>query len=153
MLDREDVARWIDGLASGGDLSRRSVEVCRTLLRAALADAVEEGLIKRSPAARVGMPRDVAKPPKEKEAVVWTEAEVARFLEVIDGHRFVVALRLGVLYGLRRSEALALRWDDLDTEAGTIRVDEGLVPVNKGTVWTDTKTHRSRGRSLSTRRR
>src|SRR3979409_617903 len=39
-LDREDVARWIDGLASGGHLSWRSVQICRTVLRAALADAV-----------------------------------------------------------------------------------------------------------------
>jgi hypothetical protein len=46
-LDREDVARWIDGLASAGRLSWRSVQICRNVLRAALADAVEEGLIRR----------------------------------------------------------------------------------------------------------
>ena len=63
-LDREDVAVWLDGLAAAGDLSWRSIQICRTVLRAALADAVEEGLLRRSPAARVPMPRTVAKPPK-----------------------------------------------------------------------------------------
>jgi hypothetical protein len=43
-LDREDVARWIDDLADAGQLSWRSIQICRTVLRAALADAVEEGL-------------------------------------------------------------------------------------------------------------
>jgi integrase len=49
-----------------------------------------------------------------------------------------------VLYGLRRSELLALRWDDLDLEASTIRVDEGLVAVRTGIEWSNGKTARSR---------
>jgi integrase len=59
------------------------------------------------------MPREVAKVDKEKGTETWSEAEVVLSLEAILGHRFAVAFRLGVLYGLRRSEALALRWDDL----------------------------------------
>ncbi|HZA77781.1 MAG TPA: hypothetical protein VE623_15475 [Acidimicrobiales bacterium] len=107
-LDREDVSRWLDDLAEAGRLSRRSIQICRTVLRAALADAVEEGLLRRSPAARVPMPRAVAKPPKEKEVGAWTEEQAARFLAVCADHRWAVAFRLGVLYGLRHSEALAL---------------------------------------------
>ncbi len=62
MLDREDVAVWITNLANGGKLSRRGVQICRNVLRAALSEAVDEGLITRSPAGRVGLPRTVAKP-------------------------------------------------------------------------------------------
>ena len=65
-LDRDDVADWITALASAGTLSRRSVQICRNVLRASLADAVEEGLIPRSPAARVALPRTVAKPVKRR---------------------------------------------------------------------------------------
>jgi hypothetical protein len=79
-LDREDVAVWLEGLAAAGDLSWRSIQICRTVLRAALADAVEEGLLRRSPAARVPMPRAVAKPPKQKEVDAWSDEQVARFL-------------------------------------------------------------------------
>ena len=67
-LDREDVARWLDRMATAGQLSWRSIQICRTVLRAVLADAVEEGLLARSPAARVPMPREVAKPPKQKRS-------------------------------------------------------------------------------------
>jgi integrase len=143
-LDREDVARWIDDLADAGQLSWRSIQICRTVLRAALADAVEEGLLGRSPAARVPMPRAVAKPPKKKEVEAWTDEQVARFLAVSADHRWAVAFRLGVLYGLRRSEALALKWNDLDTAKGTLRIDEGLVAVRTGAAWSRAKNARSR---------
>jgi integrase len=90
------------------------------------------------------MPREVAKPPKDKEADAWSEDQVARFLSVSAGHRWAVAFRLGVLYGLRRSEALALKWDDLDTKKGTLRIDEGLVAVRTGAAWSNAKNTRSR---------
>ena len=44
-LDRDDITDWIDGLAAGGKLSRRSVQICRTVFRARLSEAVDEGLI------------------------------------------------------------------------------------------------------------
>lgn len=143
-LDRDDVARWIEDLANGGKLSRRSVQICRTVLRAALSEAVDEGLITRSPAARVGLPRTVAKPVVEPDSPVWTEDEVDRFLTATAEHRWAVAFRLGVLYGLRRSEVLALRWDDLDTEACSLRIDESVVATNEGAVWGNAKNERSR---------
>src|SRR5262249_9214958 len=143
-LDREDVARWLDGLAAAGQLSWRSVQICRTVLRAALADAVEEGPLRRGPAARVAMPRGVAQAPQEKEVEAWTDEQVARFLAVSVDHRWGVAFRLGVLYGLRRSEVLALKWDDLDSTNGTLRIDEGLVAVSNGAAWSKSKNARSR---------
>ena len=81
MLDGEDVAAWIEDLAAGEKLVRRSIQICRTVLRAALNEAVDEGLIPRSPAARVGRPRTVAKPTVEKETVAWTSDEFDRFLQ------------------------------------------------------------------------
>jgi len=145
-LDRQDVAEWIDGLAAGGRLSRRSVQICRTVLRAALADAVEEGLIPRSPAARVGLPRTVAKPVKAKDVQAWDSNEIDRFLEASRDHRWAIGFRLGVLYGLRRSEVLALRWDDVDADARSLRIDQSLVAVSAGAAWSDAKNEHSRRR-------
>ena len=145
-LDREDVAQWIDGLASAGDLSRRSVQICRTVLRAALAEAVDEGIIPRSPAARVALPRTVAKPAKVKDIEAWVAAEVTRFLEATREHRWAVGFRLGALYGLRRSEVLALHWDDLEVEKQTLRIDQSVVAVSTGAAWSDAKNERSRRR-------
>ncbi len=143
-LDRDDVARWVEALAAGGRLSKRSVQICRTVLRAALTEAVDEGLISRSSAARVGLPRTVAKPVKEKETVAWTSDQVDRFLVATADHRWTIAFRLGVLYGLRRSEVLALRWDDVDVQANTLRIDESLVATKAGPRWSNAKNERSR---------
>jgi integrase len=150
LLDRDDVATWISNLAEGGKLSRRRRQICRNVLRASLREAVDEGLIPRSPAARVGLPRTVAKPERVKETEAWTAAEVDRFIETSSSHRWAVGFRLGVLYGLRRSEILALRWDDLDTKAGTLRIDESLVATRTGAAWSNAKNERSRGSSHST---
>jgi integrase len=144
MLDRDDVATWIDGLARGGQLSRRGIQICRNVLRAALNEAVDEGLIARSPAARVGLPREVAKPGRQREVLTWSADEVDRFLAAAVDHRWAIGFRLGVLYGLRRSEVLALRWDDLETDARTLRIDESLVAVRTGVSWSNATNERSR---------
>ncbi len=143
-LDREDVAKWLDTLASSGRLSRRSIQICRMALRATLADAVEEGLLRRSPSARVPMPRFVAKPARTHVVDAWNEDQVMAFLAVLAGHRWGAALRLEVLYGPRRSEVLALKWDDFDADASSMRIDEALVGLNNGIAWTKGKTARSR---------
>jgi integrase len=143
MLDREDIARWIEALAAGGKIGRRSIQICRTVLRAALSEAVDEGLIPRSPAARVGMPRTIEKQTKPKEAVAWDADDVDRFLAATSDHRWAFAFRIGVLYGLRRSEVLALRWDDLNTEAGLLRIDESVVDTRGGAAWSNAKNERS----------
>jgi site-specific recombinase XerD len=123
-LDREDVAEWIEALAAGGKLSRRSVQICRTVLRAALADAVDEGIIPRSAAARVALPRSVAKPAKVKEIEAWDAAEVARFLETPapTAGRSASAL---ASYGLRHTAATHMVADA--TDIGQLRAIAALL--------------------------
>jgi hypothetical protein len=62
-----------------------------------LTEAVDEGLIPRSPAARVGLPRTVAKEVEPKDAVAWDAADVDRFLEATAEHRWAVAARRTVV--------------------------------------------------------
>jgi integrase len=143
-LDREDIARWLEELAAGGYYARRSIRIFRMVLRAALEDAVASGAIRRNPAARVGMPRHVAKPDLQREAHTWTEDEVRRFVAAIDDHRWAAPIRLCVLYGLRRSELLGLRWSCVDLKRRSIRIERGLVEVHGRPEWSDGKNARSR---------
>lgn len=98
-----DVARWLESLASEGTLGRRSISILRRVLRAALADAVEAGELRRSPAARVPLPRVVAKPDAVKEVEAWDDDDLFRFLAAVEDHRWAGPLRLSALYGLRRN--------------------------------------------------
>src|SRR3546814_12755696 len=90
------------------------------------------------------MPREVTKPERERAADAWSTAEIDRFLATTDQHAWAAGFRVAVLYGLRRSELLALRWDDFDAKAGTLRVDEGLVATATGATGTDAKSANGR---------
>lgn len=143
-LDRDDVGRWLDDLANGGKLSRRSIQIVRMVLRAALDDAVDVGELRRNPAARVGMPRNVAKTSRELDRAAWTEDELRRFLTAIADHRWAGPLRLAALYGLRRSELLGLTWSVVDVRKGTVRIEQALIEVHGRPEWSEGKNSRSR---------
>ena len=143
-VERDDIARWLEGLAAEGRLSRRSIQIIRMVLRAALDDAVAIGELRRNPAARVAMPRQVSKPAPERDTEVWTESQIQRFFETIRGHRWEGPLRLAVLYGLRRSELLGLRWAAVSLRKGAVRIERGVVDVAGRPEWSDGKNERSR---------
>jgi len=143
-LDRDDVARWLESMATDGQLARRSIQIMRMVLRAALDDAVDLGELRRNPAARVGMPRHVAKTPRELDRTAWTEEELRRFLASSGGHRWSGPIRLAALYGLRRSELLGLSWSSVDLRKRTVRIERGLIEVHGRPEWSEGKNASAR---------
>jgi integrase len=106
----------------GTGLSARTVRYIHTILKAALQEAVTQGLLATNPA-------DKAKPPSAKEArppemVCWTAEQLAAFLEWADRHDYpdVMAWRVLAYTGMRRGECLALRWRDLDLDRSRLSV-------------------------------
>ena len=90
-------------IASG--LSNQTVRHFHMLLHKALDNAVEWGLLTRN----VG---DAVKPPKAQrtEMQTWNEQEVNSFLAIVKDTPYFALFHLFLFTGLRRSEALALRW-------------------------------------------
>jgi len=120
-------------------LSGSTVRLVCTVCRAMLDIAVRDGLIRRNPAAAVKRPTI-----KRNEARYLTPAEVGRLLEAAKGDRLqpLIVLMLGT--GLRRGEALALHWRDVDLSAGHVRVRSTLSRVERALVFDEPKTERSR---------
>lgn len=85
-------------------------EVLRTL-RNALNRAMREELLTRNVALLVDMP----KVSKDKGRA-WSAREAISFLRTARAHRFYAACVLILVLGLRRSEVLGLRWQDIDFE-------------------------------------
>jgi integrase len=113
----------------GSPLSARTVRYVHTILKAALREAVAQGLLATNPA-------DKAKPPAAREAKApeihpWTAAELSAFLAWADQQPLpdATAWRLLAYAGMRRGEALALRWRDLDADTArlSVRRSVGLV--------------------------
>ncbi|GAA2191895.1 tyrosine-type recombinase/integrase [Streptomyces bangladeshensis] len=86
-------------------------EVLRTL-RNALNRAIKEEILTRNVALLVDMP----KVSKDK-GTAWNAREAIAFLRSTRAHRFYAACVLVLVLGLRRSELLGLRWQDIDFDA------------------------------------
>ncbi|MFB6489590.1 phage integrase N-terminal domain-containing protein, partial [Xanthomonas perforans] len=105
--------------------SQSTVRQTYTVLRAILDAAVRDQLVARNVAALVKRPGV-----DRHEARFLSREEVVALLDASRGTRFAEFLSLLTLTGLRRGEALALRWVDVELEGeATIRIRGTLVRV------------------------
>jgi integrase len=140
-LDRlrpSDIEALLTAKRAAG-LSDSTVRLIYTVARSALDIAVRDGLVRRNVAASVRRPTI-----KRADARYLTVDEVGRLLEAAKGDRLepLIVLMLGT--GLRRGEALALHWSDVDLVAGHVRVRWTLSRVGHELAFDQPKTERSR---------
>lgn len=93
----------------GKPLSVSSLRRIHATFMSAMNTAVRRGLLERNPAATVELPR-VIKPRMR----AWTESELGEFLHSCSTDRLHMMFVMLGLVGLRRGEAVALRWEDVD---------------------------------------
>jgi integrase len=98
-----------EGRRYGGGLAPKTVRNIHIALRRSLADALRFGLVSRNVAALVKPPV-----PGRSELVTWSADEVRAFLDAVGDDRLMPAYRLLAATGMRRGEALGLRWSDVD---------------------------------------
>ena len=112
----------VEALAPRG-LSSKTVHNVHLALRKALADAVDEGLIRTNPAAGAHkLDRDAA-----PEMLTWSQDELRRFLAAVEDERDYPLWRLAAQTGMRRGEVLGLRWRDVDLPGARLSVRQQLV--------------------------
>src|SRR5688572_3257363 len=70
--------------------------------------------------------------------------EGKRLLRVVESDRLAALYRLALTLGMRQSEILGLRWQDIDLEARRLRVRQTLQRIGKEIVIKEPKTERSR---------
>ncbi len=108
--------------------------VFRTL-RAALGVAVAEEVLTRNVAS-------FAKPtrPRRHRFQTWSVAEATTFLAAIREHRLYALFAVAIALGMRRGEALGLRWEDVNLVEGTITMAMQLQRVAGKLRHDETKT-------------
>jgi integrase len=120
-------------------LAESTIRSAYTILRAILDTAVRDGALGSNPAAAVRRPRVTI-----KEASHLTPVQVAALLQAARGTRYAPLFTLLVHTGLRRGEALALRWSDVDLERHLLRIRGTLSRVDGTLTVTEPKTAKSK---------
>ncbi len=98
-----------------------------SVLHNALNMAVKWGLINRNVC-------DVVSPPRKTryEIQPLNTEQIQKLLSVLSGHKWEALFTLAIVTGLRRGEILALKWQDINVDTGTLQVRRILsrVPTN-----------------------
>jgi integrase len=131
-LTAGDVQETLDALA--GRLSTRSLQITRICLERAIRHAEVRDLVGRNVAALVKAPAGRAGRPSKS----LTLKQAQGLLRAAAGSRLYAYVVLSVTTGLRTEELRALRWNEVDLDAGTVAVYRAV----RATA--DTKTPKSR---------
>jgi integrase len=135
----------VSGSVTGQPLAPSTIRRIHGILRRALAQGVKWGWIGVNPAAASSPPRvspTHINPPDPEQ--------LARVLERSrrEAPELSCFILLAAVTGARRSELVALRWNDVDAAGSTVLISRAIVIGNDGLVEKDTKTHSSRRVSL-----
>jgi integrase len=139
-LGIRDVQLAIDKMASDKNIGSSVYKHFRQVLSVALNRAVREEIIFRNVAQYIELPKHIKKP-----IIPWTVEEAIRFLESSKEHIWYPALLIQLIYGMRRGEAIGLRWSDIDWKNNRIFVRQQLSWfTGDGIVAEDVKTEAGR---------
>jgi integrase len=122
------------------NLSPRTVKYHHVVLHKSLQTAMKWGLLGRNVANDVDAPRG-----RRIDMQTWDESEVTCFLEAAKDTPYYALFYTTLFTGMRRSELLALRWQDIDFIFSQIYVNRSLHQLKDGSyVFTEPKSARSR---------
>ena len=133
-----DVDRLL-ALKLGAGLSASTVHRIRALISQCLDQGVRWGDVPTN-VARLSRPPKMVRP----EGRTLTREQAQQLLETLKEHRHESLYLLMLSTGMRRGEALGLRWEDLNLENGVVRIKRNLKREGGRIVTADTKTLKSR---------
>ena len=122
---------------SGRVLSPSTIRRVHAVLRSALNTAVKRRLIPFSPAEHIELAPETPKRPRP-----WGVTEARLFLDRVASDRLGPLYELMLSTGLRRGEAIGLRWQDVDLVSGALFVVQQITEVHGHAVVGAPKTRR-----------
>ncbi len=148
-LTPQRLQAWMGALQKSG-ATPRTCRYARTVLRAALKQAVRWQVLLVNPATLIEVPRHV-----KAEIEPYSVEQAQSLLKAAKDHELEGFVNVGIACGLRVGETLGLSWDDVNLDAGTLTVrrtlsrlpvvrdEEGKV-ISGGLVFGEPKSARSR---------
>lgn len=106
----------------------------RTIIRSSLDYAIQTlGILKANPADRVKLPKQQKRLPS-----FYKEEQLKKLFKAVEGESIEAPVKLSAYLGLRRNEALALRWSSIGWTRKTVSITHTLVRVRTKTEFKDT---------------
>ena len=92
---------------------------------------------------------DAADPPRKKgdgtrEMRTWTKEQLKAFLDAMKDERLSPLWHTIAMTGMRRGEAIGLRWSDVDLDGGRLAVRRALIPSGREVIVSEPKTVKGR---------
>jgi integrase len=125
-----------------GGLSPRTIHHMHRVLGAALRQAVKWNLLIKNPCDMLEK-KDRPKIERKPVAVMDTK-ETLKILEAARGTRWFIPMLLGSMCGIRRGEIVALRWRNVQLDAGQIAVSHSVEQIKAGCREKETKGSKCR---------
>jgi integrase len=123
-LKPDALEAWHGTLLAAG-LAPRTIQAAHRLVGKALKQAMRDGLVVQNVAKLVSPPkRDDDE--EAEEVMIVKEDQLAVLLDRIKGRAIAPKVIVALFCGIRRGELLALRWRNVDLDAGVLRVRENL---------------------------
>lgn len=116
------------------ELSASYISIAKAIMHAAFKAAIESGIIKTNPADGIKTPRKQAK----KYTIVDRE-QIPAFIAAANDTTYGLAVIFLLLTGLRCGEQRALKWQDVDLDAGEIYVRHQLMLIDHKPTFTPPK--------------
>jgi integrase len=127
-LDAPLIEEWLSAAGERGDCSPKTLNNSLAVLVACLNDAVRKGLLPGNPASTVRR-----LPLSHREMDYLRLQEIPEYLDAANGiYRPLAEVLIGA--GVRISEALALKWADVDLEAAALRVYRSAKRTGEGST-------------------
>jgi integrase len=123
----------------GAGLAPRTVGHVHRLMHTICDSAVKWGLLTVNPVAAAEPPRV-----ERTEIEILAPDQVKMLLDGLRGRPLYLVAVLGLATGMRRGELVALRWGDIDLDAGKVRVEQSLEQTNAGLRFKSPKTKAGR---------
>lgn len=130
------------GRHDGTSLSAATVRRVHAVLHRAFRDAMRWGLVARNPCSAADPPK--LRAGKRTQFSTWSADELKRFLDSVQDDKLYPLWLLLATTGMRRGEALGLRWCDLDLGHGEAAIRQTVVSHHYAIAISEPKTARGR---------
>lgn len=120
---------------NGKPLSPHTVKHYHELISSVLEQAFRENLILFNPARQATLPKVITKEPE-----ILEPDQIAKVIEVLENEsiKWKTLITLLINSGIRRGEALGLKWENVDFSSNTIRICNNVIQSKEKGIYEDT---------------